>query len=148
MPAYWVARSKINDPAEYKKYTDLVPGIIAKFGGRVLARGGRYQIMEGPDKFHRFVVIEFPTFEQGVACFTSPEYNRAAAFRRNGAVAAFALIAGALAAAPAAAQTGEPVKIGYSMALTGGLAPNGKSALLAQKIWEEDTNAKGGLSGS
>ena len=75
MPAYWVARSKINDPVEYKKYTDLVPGIIAKYGGKVLARGGRYQIMEGPDKFHRFVVIEFPTFEQGVACFTSPEYD-------------------------------------------------------------------------
>ena len=85
MPAYWVARSRITDPVEYKKYTDLVPGIIAKFGGKVLARGGRFQIMEGPDKFHRFVVIEFATFEQGVACFTSPEYERAAAFRRNGA---------------------------------------------------------------
>jgi len=85
MPAYWVARSKINDPVEYKKYTDLVPGIIAKYGGKVLARGGRYQIMEGPDKFHRFVVIEFPTLEQGVACFTSAEYNQAAAFRRAGA---------------------------------------------------------------
>jgi branched-chain amino acid transport system substrate-binding protein len=33
------------------------------------------------------------------------------------------------------------------MALTGGLSPNGKSALLAQKIWAEDTNAKGGLLG-
>ena len=75
MPAYWVARSKINDPVEYKKYTDQVPAIIAKFGGKVLARGGRYQIMEGPEKFHRFVVIEFPTLEQGVACFTSDEYN-------------------------------------------------------------------------
>ena len=85
MPAYWVARSKINDPVEYKKYTDLVPGIIAKFGGKVLARGGRHQMMEGPAKFQRFVVIEFPSFEQGVACFTSPEYDRAAAFRRNGA---------------------------------------------------------------
>ena len=82
MPAYWVARSKINDPVEYKKYTDLVPAIIAKHGGKVLARGGRYQIMEGPQKFHRFIVIEFPTFEQGVACFTSDEYNKAAAFRR------------------------------------------------------------------
>ena len=51
----------------------------------MLARGGRYQIMEGPAKFHRFVVSEFPTFEQGVAGFTSPEYDRAAAFRRNGA---------------------------------------------------------------
>ena len=51
MPAYWVARSKINDPAEYKKYTDLVPAIIAKVGVKVLARGGRFEIMEGPDKF-------------------------------------------------------------------------------------------------
>ena len=52
MPAYWVARSKINDPVEYKKYTDQVPAIIARYGGKVLARGGRYQIMEGPQKFH------------------------------------------------------------------------------------------------
>jgi uncharacterized protein (DUF1330 family) len=85
MPAYWVARSRIIDPVAYKKYTDLVPAIIAKHGGKVLARGGRFQIMEGPDKFRRFVVIEFPTFEQGVACFNSPEYNEAAAFRRSGA---------------------------------------------------------------
>jgi branched-chain amino acid transport system substrate-binding protein len=52
-----------------------------------------------------------------------------------------------LLAGDAVAQSKEPIKIGYSMALTGGLAPNGKSALLAQKIWEEDTNAKGGLLG-
>lgn len=86
MPAYWIARSKIKDPVEYKKYTDQVPGIIAAHGGRVLARGGRYEIMEGPDKFHRFVLIEFPTFEQGVACFRSAEYDAAARHRReNGA---------------------------------------------------------------
>jgi uncharacterized protein (DUF1330 family) len=85
MTAYWIARSRVIDPIEYKKYTDLVPDIIARYGGKVLARGGRFQIMEGPEKFHRFIVIEFPTFEQGVACFTSPEYDAAAAFRRQGA---------------------------------------------------------------
>jgi len=58
---------------------------------------------------------------------------------------AFALLAGVLFACPASAQSGEPIKIGYSMALTGGLAPNGKSALLAQKIWEEEVNTKGGM---
>jgi branched-chain amino acid transport system substrate-binding protein len=46
----------------------------------------------------------------------------------------------------ASAQSGE-IKIGSSMAMTGGLGPNGKSALLAWKIWEEDVNAKGGLLG-
>jgi uncharacterized protein (DUF1330 family) len=85
MPAYWVARGKVHDPAEYKKYADQVPPILAKYGGKALARGGRFQIMEGPETFQRFVVIEFPTFEQGVACFTSEEYKKAAAFRRNGA---------------------------------------------------------------
>ena len=61
------------------------------------------------------------------------------------AIAGLALFV--LSLAPASAQSGAPIRIGYSMALTGGLAPNGKSALLAQKIWEEDVNAKGGLLG-
>jgi branched-chain amino acid transport system substrate-binding protein len=69
------------------------------------------------------------------------------AVSRAASIAVLAFVVAALFAAPAAAQTGEPIKIGYSMALTGGLAPNGKSALLAQKIWEEDTNAGGGLLG-
>jgi uncharacterized protein (DUF1330 family) len=85
MPAYWVARSKINDAVAYKKYTDRVPAILARYGGRVLARGGRYQILEGPQKFQRFVVVEFPSLEQAVACHESAEYQEAAAFRKGGA---------------------------------------------------------------
>jgi uncharacterized protein (DUF1330 family) len=81
MPAYWIARCKINDPVEYKKYTDLVPGIIAKYGGKVLARGGHYRILEGSDRYHRFVVIEFPSLEQAAKCHASPEYQEAAVFR-------------------------------------------------------------------
>jgi branched-chain amino acid transport system substrate-binding protein len=55
---------------------------------------------------------------------------------------AAALLFGAVAAGAA-----EPIKIGFGMALTGGLAGNGKAALLAMKLWEADTNAKGGLLG-
>ena len=87
MPAYWVAHAKVNDPVEYKKYTDQVPGILAQYGGRVLARGGAYKINEGGEdfrQFHRHVVIEFPTLEQAVACFESKEYQEAASFRRHG----------------------------------------------------------------
>ena len=87
MPAYWVAHAKINNPVEYKRYTDLVPAIINKYGGKVLARGGNYQINEGGDdfrQFHRHVVIEFPTMDQAVRCFESKEYQDAAAFRRAG----------------------------------------------------------------
>src|SRR6185436_19357721 len=60
------------------------------------------------------------------------------------AVSAFALAAPAT---PAGAQSGEPIKIGFGMALTGPLAGFGKQALLGMKIWEEETNAKGGLLG-
>ena len=86
MPAYWIAHSKINDPVEYKKYTDPLPALFAKHGAKILARGGRYQIMEGPEKFHRHVVIEFPTFEQAVTCFESAEYREAAEHRRRNGV--------------------------------------------------------------
>src|SRR4051812_49000829 len=59
-----------------------------------------------------------------------------------------ALLAAAIAcAALPAARAAEPITIGFGMALTGGLAPSGKAALLAIKIWEEEINAKGGLLG-
>jgi branched-chain amino acid transport system substrate-binding protein len=48
---------------------------------------------------------------------------------------------------PAAAQSAKPLKIGFSMALSGGLAGGGKAALLAYQIWAEDVNARGGLLG-
>ena len=45
------------------------------------------------------------------------------------------------------AQAAAPITIGFGMALTGGLAPNGKAALFAMQIWEKETNAAGGLLG-
>ena len=64
--------------------------------------------------------------------------------RRLLAAAALAL---ALGSHQAAAQTQAPISIGFAMSLTGGLAPNGRAALLAMQIWAENTNAKGGLLG-
>ena len=58
-----------------------------------------------------------------------------------------ALAAAATFACIASAQAQNPITIGFGMALTGGLAPNGKAALLAMQIWEADINTKGGLLG-
>ena len=41
----------------------------------------------------------------------------------------------------------DPIKVGFSMALTGAIAGNGKAALLATQMWADDQNAKGGLLG-
>src|SRR5437763_400038 len=61
-------------------------------------------------------------------------------------LSAAALLFG-MASAALPARAADPIKIGTGMALTGGLAANGKAAILAMKIWEEETNAKGGLLG-
>jgi branched-chain amino acid transport system substrate-binding protein len=45
------------------------------------------------------------------------------------------------------ARAADPIKIGFSAQLTGALASSGKANLLAQQIWMEEINAKGGLLG-
>lgn len=50
-----------------------------------------------------------------------------------------------LAAAPARAA--DPIRIGFSVQLTGSLASSGNANLLAQQIWAEEINARGGLLG-
>jgi len=62
------------------------------------------------------------------------------------AAAGMAVVAAVAVSSPSAIAQ-EPIKIGFGMALSGPLAANGKQALLAMKIWEEETNAKGGLLG-
>jgi branched-chain amino acid transport system substrate-binding protein len=58
------------------------------------------------------------------------------------ACALFALVVLAL-----PARAADPVKVGFSMALTGGVASIGKQVLVALQIWRDEVNAKGGLMG-
>jgi branched-chain amino acid transport system substrate-binding protein len=62
------------------------------------------------------------------------------------AVPLFASLALGLGAATPA-QAAEPIKIGFGMGLTGGLASAGKQALLAIEIWRDEVNAQGGILG-
>jgi len=59
-----------------------------------------------------------------------------------GALAGMLVLASAL-----AAHAADPIRIGFGMALTGGLSANGKPALVAVQIWKDDINKKGGLLG-
>jgi branched-chain amino acid transport system substrate-binding protein len=69
-----------------------------------------------------------------------------AEFRRL-KLALIAVLAVAVASLAVPAQAADPIKVGFSMALTGGVAPNGKQLLLSLEIWRDDVNAKGGLLG-
>jgi branched-chain amino acid transport system substrate-binding protein len=58
-----------------------------------------------------------------------------------------ALLTCALSGAIVSAHAQEPIKIGFSVSLTGGLASSGKAHLMSKQIWAEEINAKGGLLG-
>jgi branched-chain amino acid transport system substrate-binding protein len=67
--------------------------------------------------------------------------------RLTRALVAGLAVAAVAALAPAPAYAADPIKIGFSMPLTGGLSGGGKSVILAFELWKEDVNAKGGLLG-
>jgi branched-chain amino acid transport system substrate-binding protein len=67
-------------------------------------------------------------------------------FGRNGSGLSVLLLLGAL-ILPSAANAADPIRIGMTMALTGGVAPIGKQVLAGLQIWRDDVNAKGGLLG-
>jgi len=62
-------------------------------------------------------------------------------------IRASALIAVCALIIPSIAKAADPVRVGFTMALTGGVAPAGKQVLAALQIWRDDVNAKGGLLG-
>jgi uncharacterized protein (DUF1330 family) len=84
MAAYWCARVHVTDKARYAKYAELAGPAIERHGGVFLARGGKQEILEG-GPFERSVVIRFPSLEQAVACYNSPEYAAARAFAEGAA---------------------------------------------------------------
>ena len=78
--AYWIARVDVYDAEAYKAYVAANAEPFAKYGARFLVRGGASERMEGGSR-SRNVVIEFKDMETALACYRSPEYQRALALR-------------------------------------------------------------------
>lgn len=92
--AYIVVQVDVTNPPQYAEYMKLSPGIIAKFGGRFIARGGRTVTLEGPTVTSRVVLVEFPSFERAQEFYNSPEYEAAKKVRAGAANAQFILVEG------------------------------------------------------
>src|SRR3954454_19781958 len=67
------------------------------------------------------------------------------AITRRVTLGSLAILFAALWWASAPVRAADPIKVGFSMALTGAVAPNGKQLLAALELWRDDVNAKGGL---
>lgn len=83
MKAYWIAHVDVTDPEQYQQYTQRAPAAFQAYGGRLLARGGRSEALEGRPTPQRSVVIEFESYEQALACYRSAEYQQACCHRQG-----------------------------------------------------------------
>ena len=76
MKAYMIARVKIKDTDTYDRYRAQTPGLVAQYGGRFIARGGRFEQLEGDSRgLDRVVIIEFDSYEQAQTFYRSDEYQ-------------------------------------------------------------------------
>lgn len=90
---YWIGRVDVTNPEGYKAYTTANAVPFRKYGARFLVRGGAFETVEGGAR-DRNVVIEFPSYEDALACWNSPEYAAAKALRDGCGVADIIVIAG------------------------------------------------------
>jgi uncharacterized protein (DUF1330 family) len=94
MAAYIVARVDVQDWDKYREYMRHTPRIIARFGGKFVARGGEMTTLEGEPETLRLVLIEFPTLKQAKDFYDSPEYKRTKKLRDGAGAAQFVAIDG------------------------------------------------------
>jgi uncharacterized protein (DUF1330 family) len=81
VPAYVVVNVDVHDPERYREYVERAPESVARFGGRYVARAGRTEVLEGDWTPKRFVILEFPSYEDAKAWWESDEYADAKALR-------------------------------------------------------------------
>jgi uncharacterized protein (DUF1330 family) len=94
MPAYMIARINVTDPEQYKSYIAATPGVIEKFGGKFIARGGETITLEGPEETRRMVVVEFPALENARNFYNSSDYREVMKLREGAAEVHIIAIAG------------------------------------------------------
>lgn len=90
---YWVAFADVSDVEGYKAYIAENANAFAKYGGRFLVRGGKFEAPEGRPRT-RTVVIEFPSYAAAVECYHSPEYAKAMALRNGKSIMDLAIVEG------------------------------------------------------
>ncbi|MEM7563667.1 MAG: DUF1330 domain-containing protein [Pseudomonadota bacterium] len=80
MAGYWLVRGgEIRDEAALQQYADHWPSVATRYGAEIVAGKGAIDTREGPH-YPRQLVVRFETYEQALACYNDPEYQRIKAF--------------------------------------------------------------------
>ncbi len=83
MAAYVIVDIKVTDPVGYEEYKKLAPPVVAAYGGKYLARGGKMETLEGDWSPNRLVILEFESAERAKEWLNSPEYRVARQLRHQ-----------------------------------------------------------------
>jgi uncharacterized protein (DUF1330 family) len=94
MAAYVIVQAEVIDWDRFKEYLKESPGVIAKYGGRYIARGGETIMLEGGDESKRAVIIEFPSLQKAKEWYDSKEYQRVKSLRQGAATGSILAIDG------------------------------------------------------
>jgi uncharacterized protein (DUF1330 family) len=95
MAAYVIGDIEVTDPAIYDDYRKQVAATVAKYGGRFAVRGGKVESLEGGWAPKRVVLLEFPSFEQALKWYRSPEYAPLIKLRQKASRGKLILVEGA-----------------------------------------------------
>ena len=94
MPTYVVGDIHITDPAAYQAHVPRALATIARFGGRVIAGGGKIDLLEGEPMPEQIFVIEFPTADAARRWYQSDDYQETLKVRLSASHGRVLLIVG------------------------------------------------------
>jgi uncharacterized protein (DUF1330 family) len=94
MAGYIIAEVDVTDPETYDTYRAQTPGVIERYGGRFIVRGGAAELLEGDDPPARLVVIEFADVATARRFYDSPEYQKIIGIRHRAARSRLILVEG------------------------------------------------------
>jgi uncharacterized protein (DUF1330 family) len=77
MPTYVVGDIHITDPAAYQAHVPSALATIARFRGRIIAGGGKIELLEGGPMPERIFIIEFPSADAARRWYRSDDYQDA-----------------------------------------------------------------------
>lgn len=78
---YWIVRVDVTDQKQYNEYVAANAAPLRTYGGRFLVRAGQFENPEGMSR-SRNAVVEFPSYQDALACWRSDGYQQAIQLRQ------------------------------------------------------------------
>jgi uncharacterized protein (DUF1330 family) len=90
---YWIPHLDVSNSEGFQAYREMADAGHKRFGSKLLARGGRREVVEGKMR-GRNVLREFNSYDEAVAYYHGADYSRAHPLREPHSVCDFLIVEG------------------------------------------------------